>query len=86
MLSVLPPVMVSDYPFGDNAVVVPLLCLLITLLVIMLSVLSPVMASDYPFGDNGMKNAHSVAKKKYHDFQLSEQHVTIAAYSGYTVK
>jgi hypothetical protein len=33
-----------------------------------------------------MKNAHSVAKKKYHDFQLSEQHVTIAAYSGYTVK
>ena len=38
MLSVLPPVMSSDYPFGDNAVrPSPLLCLLITLLVIMLS-------------------------------------------------
>jgi hypothetical protein len=35
----IPPVMSSDYPFGDNAVRPShLLCLLITLLVIMLSV------------------------------------------------
>ena len=55
MLPVLPPVMSSDYPFGDNAVRPShLLCLLITLLVIMLSVLPPVMASDYPFGDNAV--------------------------------
>jgi hypothetical protein len=56
MLSVLPPVIASDYPFGDNALRPShLLCLLITLLVIMLSVLPPVMSSDYPFGDNAVR-------------------------------
>ena len=56
MLSVLPPVMSSDYPFGDNAVrPSPCYGLLITLLVIMLSVLPPVMSSDYPFGDNAVR-------------------------------
>ena len=51
MLSVLPPVMSSDYPFGDNAVR-PSPCYVFPLLVIMLSVLPP---SDYPFGDNAVR-------------------------------
>jgi hypothetical protein len=56
VLSVLPPVMSSEYHIGDNAVrLSPLLCLLISLLAIVLSVFPLVMSSDYPFGDNALR-------------------------------